>query len=70
MADLPDVPLPRRAFSIDEAIEISGMNRNRLYRLIAEGRLRTFKHGRRRYVSSRALDACIEALEAETSELA
>jgi len=61
-----DPALPKRAYSIEEAIEVSPFSRNRLYALIAEGKLKTFTHGRRRFVSARALDACILLLEAET----
>ncbi|MCZ7565159.1 MAG: helix-turn-helix domain-containing protein [Burkholderiales bacterium] len=61
-----DPALPRRAYSIDETIKVSGFPRNRIYALISEGKLKTFCHGRRRYVSARALDACIALLEAET----
>ena len=61
------IPLTKRAYSIEEAIAVSGFNRNRIYRLISEGKLRTFKHGRRRYVSDGALDDCIRLLEAEAS---
>lgn len=64
------VPLPKRAYSIEETIAVSGFNRNRIYRLIAEGRLRTLKHRRRRYVTAAALDECIAALEAETEQAA
>lgn len=61
-----DAALPKRAYTIEEAIEVSPFSRNRIYTLIAEGRLKTFTHGRRRFVSARALDACIALLEAET----
>ena len=60
-------PLQKRAYSIEELIAVTGFNRNRVYQLIAENRLRTFKHGRRRYISAMALDECIRALEAETA---
>jgi len=59
--------IPRRAFSIEETISVTGFPRNRVYALIAEGKLRTFKHGRRRYVSAKALDECIAGLERETA---
>ena len=63
-------PLYRRAFSIEEVIAISGFNRNRVYALIAQNKLRTFKTGRRRFVTAAALDECINALEAETEKAA
>ncbi len=60
--------LSRRAYSISEAITVTGFPRNRVYTLIAEGKLRTFKHGRRRYISAAALDECIRGLEAATAQ--
>jgi len=53
----------RVSFTIDEAIQATGWDRNRLYKIIAEGRLKTFKHGRRRFVSAEALRECIRKLE-------
>jgi excisionase family DNA binding protein len=62
--------LPKKSYSIPELMAVSGFGRNKVYRLIAEGRLRTFKHGKRRFVSAQALDECIRALEAETEAAA
>ena len=59
--------LPKQSFTIEEVIAVTGWNRNRFFTLVTEGRLKTFKHGRRRFVSAKALDQCISDLEAETA---
>ena len=59
--------LPRKSFTINELVTVAGFNRNLIYTLIAEGKLRTFKVGRRRFVSTSALDECIRKLECTTT---
>lgn len=49
----------RRALSIKEAAQACGLSRATLYRLIAEGKLRTLKVGARRLVPTRAIDALL-----------
>lgn len=49
--------------SVDELSERTGWNRNQIYRLVKDGVLRSFKIGRRRYVSEEAALATIKALE-------
>ena len=41
--------------SIEETIRATGLGRTSIYKEIAEGRLRSFKIGRRRFVSPEAL---------------
>jgi hypothetical protein len=60
-------PLPRLSYSLSEVLMMTGWNRNRLFTIISEGRLKTFKHGRNRFVSVVALSDCIKQLERETA---
>ena len=53
----------RLAYTIDETCETTGFGRTRVYAEIAAGRLTTFKVGRRRMVTSRALSEWIDELE-------
>lgn len=51
--------------------EVESLNRwshNRVYHLIAAGLLQSYKVGRRRYVTRRALDRCLERLESASAE--
>lgn len=57
----------RLSYTVDEACAVTGLNRNALYRAIALGQLNTFKVGRRRMVSARALREYIQVKEKETS---
>jgi excisionase family DNA binding protein len=56
-------PEPRLAFTVEAACETTGLARSRIYRAIAAGSLKTFKAGRRRMVSAKALEAFITTLE-------
>lgn len=56
----------RLAYTIEAAIEATGLTRTRLYRAIADGSLKTFKAGRRRMVSAAALQAFIAELERQS----
>jgi len=60
----------RRAYTMEEAMHALRIDRARIYRMIAEGTLRTYKHGRRRFVSVEAIEECIRQLERETAESA
>ncbi|MDH0072185.1 helix-turn-helix domain-containing protein [Stenotrophomonas maltophilia] len=57
----------RLSYTVDEACAVTGLNRNALYRAIALCQVSTFKVGRRRMVSARALREFIEAKEKESS---
>ncbi|HHA2497727.1 TPA: helix-turn-helix domain-containing protein [Stenotrophomonas maltophilia] len=57
----------RLSYTTDEACAATGLNRNALYRVMAAGQLHTFKVGKRRMVSARALREFIEAREKESS---
>ena len=53
-----------RLLSIDEAATALGIGRTAFYHELANGRLRSFKVGRRRLIPASAIDAYIEALAA------
>lgn len=57
----------RLSYTVDEACAVTGLNRNAIYRAITLGQISTFKVGRRRMVSIRALREFIEAREKEAS---
>lgn len=55
----------RLSYNVEEALAATGLNRNALYRAISAGQLQTFKVGKRRMVSVRALQEFIERKEKE-----
>ncbi len=50
------------SYPIDEAFEVIGVNRSMGYRLIADGKLESFRLGKRRYATREALKKCVDAL--------
>ncbi|MEI2260752.1 helix-turn-helix domain-containing protein [Stenotrophomonas indicatrix] len=60
-------PTERLSYTVDEACAVTGLNRNAIYRAITLGQISTFKVGRRRMVSTRALREFIESKEREAS---
>lgn len=65
---LEPVPQQRLAFPIEEACKALATSRQRLYDLINEGRLRSFKEGKRRYVSRSAIEAYIADRERQAQQ--
>ncbi|WP_367345246.1 hypothetical protein [Stenotrophomonas bentonitica] len=61
MSQLPS----RLSYNLDEAISATGLNRTAFYAAISKNQIKTFKVGRRRMVSARALQEFIEAKERE-----
>lgn len=57
----------RLSYTTDEACAVTGLNRNALYRAMNAGLLSTFKVGKRRMVSARALREFIDAREKEAT---
>lgn len=53
----------RLSYSLAEFIEATGLTRTAAYEAVADGSLRTFKHGRRRFVSVQAAQEWIRAHE-------
>ena len=60
----------RLAFPIEEACKALATSRQRLYDLINDGRLRSFKEGKRRYVSRKAIEDYIAAQEQQRDSAA
>ena len=60
--------VPRReAYPILEARQLlGGISQASIYKLINQGKLRTFRQGRRRFVSGDAITEYVEAAESET----
>lgn len=55
------------SYSLKEALAASGLNRSALYRAMAANDIQTFKVGRRRMISAKALLAFIEKKERESA---
>jgi excisionase family DNA binding protein len=55
------------SYSMDGAAEAAALSRSRLYRAAAEGKLVTFKAGRLRRVSRKALEDYVSRLERESA---
>jgi excisionase family DNA binding protein len=62
-AELPEPGAPDRLLSVEEAAHALGIGRSMVYALVADGRLRSLKVGRRRLVPSSALAELVEATE-------
>ncbi|HHA2836583.1 TPA: helix-turn-helix domain-containing protein [Stenotrophomonas maltophilia] len=60
----------RLSYTTDEACAVTGLNRNAFYAAMARDQIKTFKVGRRRMVSARALRDFIEAREKEATSSA
>lgn len=56
-------PLRKLAYTVEQACEAVGLGRNFLYIAMSEGRLRSFKAGRRRLISAKALMEFVESME-------
>ena len=54
--------LSKAAYSIPEAVQITGVGRSRLYQEIESGRLRSVKVGRRTLIPANAIDEWLAAL--------
>lgn len=57
-----------RLLGIDAVIRETGLGRTTLYGLMADGRLRSVKVGRRRLVPAEAIDSLVASLLAGTDE--
>ncbi|MEN5394254.1 helix-turn-helix domain-containing protein [Stenotrophomonas sp. TWI377] len=57
----------RLSYTTDEACAVTGLNQNAFYRAMSANQLKTFKVGKRRMVSARALREFIEAREKEAT---
>lgn len=57
----------RLSYTVEEAVSATGLNRNAFYRAMSANELRTFKVGRRRMVSAKALQEFIDRKEKESA---
>lgn len=53
----------RISYPIEEGFGLIGVSRTRGYQLIAAGDLQTYKDGKRRYVTRKALEACVATMQ-------
>lgn len=56
------------SFTVEEAATATGLTRSRLYAAIGDNTIKTFKAGRRRMVSRRALEEYVANLERESAK--
>lgn len=56
------------SYTVDQALEATGLNRSALYRAMTTGEIATFKVGKRRMISLRALQTFIAQKEREAAE--
>lgn len=57
----------RLSYNVTDAIAATGLTRSRLYELIAAGELQSFRVGRRRMITARALEAFIARMERDAT---
>lgn len=55
------------SYTVEEAVDATGIPRSGLYQAIASGKLQTFKSGRRRMCSRKSLEEFIAKLERESA---
>ena len=60
-------PVRKLVYSIPEACEATGVNKDTIYKGINTGQLRSLKIGRRRLIRVEALSKWLENLEAEAA---
>lgn len=60
-------PVVKLSYTVEQAISATGMSRSAFYKAISKAGLVTFKLGKRRMVSARALQQFIEAQEADAA---
>ena len=61
-------PAERLSYGVDDALAVTGLNRNAFYRAISTNQIATFKVGKRRMVSARALQDFIDRKEREAQQ--
>ena len=65
-----DITIPRLAFSVPDACQALSISRQTLYDLIGSGRLRSYKEGKRRFISQAAMLAYIADRERQQGDSA
>ena len=56
----------RLSYPIEEAFDVIGVNRSAGYKLISEGKLETYRIGKRRNATHEACVKCVELLARES----
>ena len=54
------------SYPLEEAFEVIGVNRSAGYNLMRDGKLETFKLGKRRFATRKACEKCVELLVRES----
>lgn len=54
------------SYPLEEAFELIGLNRSAGYNLMRDGKLETFKLGKRRFATRKACEKCVELLVRES----
>ena len=70
MTESQKQPLQKLAYTVEQFMAATGYSRNRTYKSIACGDLRTFRDGKRRMISATAAAEFIARRERETAEAA
>jgi hypothetical protein len=66
--DISTVPFEERSFGVKAAIAILGIGVSRYFELIAAGEIDTYKDGRSRMITGRAVNAYREKRSRETKD--
>jgi len=64
--DISTVPFEERSFKVNAAVAILGISEARYFELIAAGEIDTYKDGRSRMITGRAINAYREKRAAAT----
>lgn len=65
-----NTPTPRITYAMEEAMDALRISRATIYDLVNNGKLRTYKIGRRRFCTHDAIIQCQHALEEEAQRSA
>jgi hypothetical protein len=66
--DISNIPFEDRSFKVSAAVAILGISEARYFELIAAGEIATYKDGRSRMITGRAINAYREKRSRETKE--
>lgn len=54
------------SYPLEDAFDLIGVNRSAGYNLMRDGKLETFKLGKRRFATRKACEKCVELLVSES----
>lgn len=54
--------IDKLSYPLEEGFEVIGVNRSAGYALMRDGKLETYKVGKRRFVTRKACEKCVEQL--------